>query len=205
MLLFTGAIKKHIATLDIPGRVMCYDACWCGIFRLCNETVCPTFYILFLSKCLSGVAQILLYFQLVSSASHFLATVADRAQYTYLFEGQDVLTSICKDVIIPNMVFRGKRCDWSHMVWFSMLPNFTLELWKFKSFVLGIVSFNVLCYVPISTALRTKRSYLLGSTRAASYLGSTRFNPWTGKCLSAILMDVYGSPQSVRTDAADQC
>lgn len=43
---------------------------------------------------------------LVSSASHFLATVADRAQYKYLFEGPDVLTSICKDVIIPNMVFR---------------------------------------------------------------------------------------------------
>jgi hypothetical protein len=81
---------------------------------VCNGTVHPTFYFLFLFRCFSGVAQILLYFQLVSSASHFLATVADRAQYTYLFEGQDVLTSICKDVIIPNMVFRGKGLDLSH-------------------------------------------------------------------------------------------
>jgi hypothetical protein len=75
-----------------------------------SKAVMPRFYFSFLSRC---VSQVLLkyccHFQLVSSASHFLATVADRAQYKYLFEGPDVLTSICKDVIIPNMVFRGKR------------------------------------------------------------------------------------------------
>jgi hypothetical protein len=109
-LLFTGAIKKRVATPDIPGRKVFYNAWWSGIFRVRGKRVSPRFYFLFLSRC---VGQVLLkyccHFQLVSSASHFLATVADRAQYKYLFEGPDVLTSICKDVIIPNMVFRGKR------------------------------------------------------------------------------------------------
>jgi len=90
---------------------------WCatthadlGLSGCAVKQLCPDFIFSLFSRC---VSQVLLkyccHFQLVSSASHFLATVADRAQYKYLFEGPDVLTSICKDVIIPNMVFRGKR------------------------------------------------------------------------------------------------
>jgi hypothetical protein len=114
--LFSGCIKKHAATLDIPGRVVCCSVCQSGIIRIYNETVCLIFFFLFVQMLLSDCDQIFLYFQLVSSASHFLATVADRAHYKYLFEGPDVLTSICKDVIIPNMVFRGKKCDQRHRV-----------------------------------------------------------------------------------------
>ena len=47
--------------------------------------------------------------QLVSNALQFLATVADRAHYRYLFEDINVLSSICEKVIIPNMDFRGKE------------------------------------------------------------------------------------------------
>ncbi|KDR18464.1 exportin-2 [Zootermopsis nevadensis] len=43
---------------------------------------------------------------LVSNALQFLATVADRSHYRYLFQDVNVLTSICEKVIIPNMVFR---------------------------------------------------------------------------------------------------
>jgi exportin-2 (importin alpha re-exporter) len=50
-------------------------------------------------------------FQLISTALQFLATVADRNHYRYLFEDVNVLTSICEKVIIPNMTFRGKKCD----------------------------------------------------------------------------------------------
>jgi hypothetical protein len=53
-------------------------------------------------------------FQLVSNALHFLATVADRTHYGYLFEDVNVLTSICEKVIIPNMAFRGKKSEARH-------------------------------------------------------------------------------------------
>ncbi|KAJ4428958.1 Exportin-2 [Periplaneta americana] len=46
------------------------------------------------------------YDSLVSNALQFLATVADRAHYRYLFEDVNVLSSICEKVIIPNMDFR---------------------------------------------------------------------------------------------------
>lgn len=46
-------------------------------------------------------------FQLVSNAIHFLSSVAERPNYKTLFEGPDVLSSICEKVIIPNMEFRG--------------------------------------------------------------------------------------------------
>ncbi|PNF40478.1 Exportin-2 [Cryptotermes secundus] len=46
------------------------------------------------------------YDMLVSNALQFLATVADRTHYGYLFEDVNVLTSICEKVIIPNMAFR---------------------------------------------------------------------------------------------------
>ncbi|XP_069676561.1 exportin-2 [Periplaneta americana] len=47
------------------------------------------------------------YDSLVSNALQFLATVADRAHYRYLFEDVNVLSSICEKVIIPNMDFRA--------------------------------------------------------------------------------------------------
>ncbi|PSN33093.1 Exportin-2 [Blattella germanica] len=47
------------------------------------------------------------YDMLVSNALQFLATVADRSHYRYLFEDVNVLSSICEKVIIPNMDFRA--------------------------------------------------------------------------------------------------
>ncbi|XP_020283895.1 exportin-2 isoform X1 [Pseudomyrmex gracilis] len=46
------------------------------------------------------------YDSLVSNSLQFLAAVANRAQYRYLFEDQTTLSSICEKVIIPNMEFR---------------------------------------------------------------------------------------------------
>lgn len=43
---------------------------------------------------------------LVSNALQFLSSVADRAQYRHLFQADNVLNSICEQVIIPNMEFR---------------------------------------------------------------------------------------------------
>lgn len=46
--------------------------------------------------------------QLVSNAIQFLASVCERPHYKHLFEDQNVLTSICEKVIIPNMEFRSE-------------------------------------------------------------------------------------------------
>ncbi|XP_034196637.1 chromosome segregation 1 [Osmia lignaria lignaria] len=46
------------------------------------------------------------YDTLVSNALQFLATVADRGQYRYLFVDPGTLSCICEKVIIPNMKFR---------------------------------------------------------------------------------------------------
>ncbi|XP_001606668.1 exportin-2 [Nasonia vitripennis] len=46
------------------------------------------------------------YDALVSNALTFLATVADRSQYKHIFEDPTTLSSICENVIIPNMEFR---------------------------------------------------------------------------------------------------
>ncbi|CAG9857406.1 unnamed protein product [Phyllotreta striolata] len=43
---------------------------------------------------------------LVSNALQFLSSVAERSQYRNLFEDDNVLSSICEKVIIPNMEFR---------------------------------------------------------------------------------------------------
>ncbi|XP_057662320.1 exportin-2 [Diorhabda carinulata] len=43
---------------------------------------------------------------LVSNALQFLSSVAERGQYRNLFEDDNVLSSICEKVIIPNMEFR---------------------------------------------------------------------------------------------------
>ncbi|GLV36439.1 Chromosome segregation 1 [Carabus blaptoides fortunei] len=43
---------------------------------------------------------------LVSNALQFLSSVADRAHYSNLFQDNNVLSSICEKVIIPNMEFR---------------------------------------------------------------------------------------------------
>uniref|UniRef100_A0AAU7BNY5 Exportin-2 n=1 Tax=Propylea japonica TaxID=158624 RepID=A0AAU7BNY5_9CUCU len=44
---------------------------------------------------------------LVSNALQFLSTVAERPHYKNLFEDDNVLSSICEKVIIPNMQFRA--------------------------------------------------------------------------------------------------
>ncbi|KAI5721110.1 hypothetical protein M8J77_016175 [Diaphorina citri] len=50
------------------------------------------------------------YDNLVGKALHFLATVADRAQFrASVFESPEVLTSLCEKVIIPNLELRP--CD----------------------------------------------------------------------------------------------
>ena len=46
---------------------------------------------------------------LVSNAIQFLASVADRPHYKNLFENEQVLSSICEKVIVPNMEMR--ECD----------------------------------------------------------------------------------------------
>uniref|UniRef100_A0A8C1EYD0 Exportin-2 n=2 Tax=Cyprinus carpio TaxID=7962 RepID=A0A8C1EYD0_CYPCA len=49
----------------------------------------------------------LLQTELVSNAIQFLASVCERPHYKHLFEDQNVLTSICEKVIVPNMEFRS--------------------------------------------------------------------------------------------------
>uniref|UniRef100_A0A8C1ACJ0 Exportin-2 n=1 Tax=Cyprinus carpio carpio TaxID=630221 RepID=A0A8C1ACJ0_CYPCA len=49
----------------------------------------------------------LLQTDLVSNAIQFLASVCERPHYKHLFEDQNVLTSICEKVIVPNMEFRS--------------------------------------------------------------------------------------------------
>lgn len=46
---------------------------------------------------------------LVTNALQFLSTVAGRQQYRHLFEGPNVLASICEKVIVPNMDFRSEN------------------------------------------------------------------------------------------------
>lgn len=43
----------------------------------------------------------------MSNALQFLSTVAERPHYKNLFEDQNILSSICEKVIIPNIQFRG--------------------------------------------------------------------------------------------------
>lgn len=50
---------------------------------------------------------IIFFFQLVSNAIQFLASVSQRPNYKHLFEDQVTLQSICEKVIVPNMEFRG--------------------------------------------------------------------------------------------------
>uniref|UniRef100_A0A673BGK5 Exportin-2 n=1 Tax=Sphaeramia orbicularis TaxID=375764 RepID=A0A673BGK5_9TELE len=49
----------------------------------------------------------LLQTDLVSNAIQFLASVCERPHYKHLFEDQNILTSICEKVIVPNMEFRS--------------------------------------------------------------------------------------------------
>lgn len=46
--------------------------------------------------------------QLVCNAIQFLASVAGHDKYKGLFEEEGTLTTICENVIVPNMQFRGK-------------------------------------------------------------------------------------------------
>ncbi|XP_070556121.1 exportin-2-like [Ptychodera flava] len=55
---------------------------------------------------LVSTTQAVKYDLLVSNAILFLASVAERAHYKELFESQDTLNSICKNVVIDNMYFR---------------------------------------------------------------------------------------------------
>ena len=57
-----------------------------------------------------------MYFQLISNAIQFLASVADRDHYKHLFESPDTLKSICEKVIVPNMEFRGEPATRMHRI-----------------------------------------------------------------------------------------
>ena len=46
--------------------------------------------------------------QVVSNAIGFLASASERNHYKYLFEKQETLKSICENVVVPNIEFRGK-------------------------------------------------------------------------------------------------
>lgn len=56
--------------------------------------------------------------QLVSNAIQFLASVCERPHYKNLFEDQNILTSICEKVIVPNMEFRSM---WWFVFYMSLL------------------------------------------------------------------------------------
>lgn len=55
-----------------------------------------------------NVNDSVVFLQLVSNAIQFLASVAERPGYKYLFEDPNTLSSICEKVIVPNMEFRSK-------------------------------------------------------------------------------------------------
>lgn len=46
--------------------------------------------------------------QVVSNAIGFLASASERNHYKYLFEKQETLKSICENVVVPNIEFRGE-------------------------------------------------------------------------------------------------
>uniref|UniRef100_A0A673BIW8 Exportin-2 n=1 Tax=Sphaeramia orbicularis TaxID=375764 RepID=A0A673BIW8_9TELE len=56
---------------------------------------------------LVSTGQEVKYDLLVSNAIQFLASVCERPHYKHLFEDQNILTSICEKVIVPNMEFRS--------------------------------------------------------------------------------------------------
>lgn len=56
---------------------------------------------------LISTGQEVKYDLLVSNAIQFLASVCERPHYKHLFEDQNILTSICEKVIVPNMEFRS--------------------------------------------------------------------------------------------------
>ena len=49
-----------------------------------------------------------IFFQLVSNAIQFLASVAERPSDKHLFEDHNALSQICEKIIVPNMQFRSK-------------------------------------------------------------------------------------------------
>ncbi|XP_003739003.1 exportin-2 [Galendromus occidentalis] len=55
---------------------------------------------------LTATGKEMKYDGLVSSAIHFLSTVAERPQYKALFEEPQIFGSICEKVVMPNMEFR---------------------------------------------------------------------------------------------------
>lgn len=61
----------------------------------------------------------------MSNALKFLSIVADRNHYRKLFEDSTVLASICENVIIPNMDFRG---EYSFTFRMYLLLIFSVEL-----------------------------------------------------------------------------
>ena len=50
--------------------------------------------------------------QVVSNAIGFLASASERNHYKYLFEKQETLKSICENVVVPNIEFRGELDTW---------------------------------------------------------------------------------------------
>ena len=54
--------------------------------------------------------------QVVSTAIGFLASAAERSNYKYLFDKQETLKSICENVVVPNVEFRGELWDYEILV-----------------------------------------------------------------------------------------
>lgn len=79
---------------------------WPGSQIWLGESFDPWLFLcLVWNSCLQYISSLL---QLVSNAIQFLASVCERPHYKHLFEDQNILTSICEKVIVPNMEFRSK-------------------------------------------------------------------------------------------------
>ena len=53
--------------------------------------------------------------QVVSNAIGFLASASERNHYKSLFEKQETLKSICENVVVPNIEFRGELDMFYHL------------------------------------------------------------------------------------------
>jgi hypothetical protein len=95
--------------------------------------------------------------------------------------------------MLSSRTWSSEVREWSKPHSMFLLTSYvgTRAIWKFKSFILSIASFNVLHCISISTVLLTDHCCLLGITPAASYLESTMFNPSPGEWPSAIPMEIY--------------
>ena len=79
--------------------------------------------------------------QVVSNAIGFLASASERSNYKYLFEKQETLKSICENVVVPNIEFRGS----------------SLSLNLFQYLLFDLFDFFVHNFIIIITAMKRGR------------------------------------------------